>query len=70
MVKVMAEVKFMSDTKLISLTDKQCTLKNGSRAACSDLMYCLRYDGINVDKQISKLHSYINLDNKYPSHFV
>ncbi|XP_073943620.1 integrin subunit alpha inflated isoform X2 [Choristoneura fumiferana] len=62
-VKVMAEVKFMSDTKLISLTDKQCTMRNGSRAACSDLMYCLRYDGINVDKQI-KFNVSLDLDSR------
>lgn len=53
-VKVMADVKFMGDSKLISLTDKRCRLSNGTEVACAQLMFCLTYDGVNVDQQISK----------------
>ncbi|CAH4037108.1 unnamed protein product [Pieris brassicae] len=52
-VKVMADVKFMGDSKLISLTDKRCRLSNGTEVACAQLMFCLTYDGVNVDQQIN-----------------
>lgn len=53
-VKVMAEFKFLGKSKLIALEEKTCTLKGGAKAACARLMYCLAYDGINVDQHISK----------------
>ncbi|XP_050678590.1 integrin alpha-8 isoform X2 [Leptidea sinapis] len=52
-VKVMAEVKFMGESKLISLTDKRCRLSNGTQVACAQLMFCLTYTGVNVDQQIN-----------------
>ncbi|CAH2990437.1 unnamed protein product [Chilo suppressalis] len=52
-VKVMAEVKFTGESKTISLSDKKCTLSNGSQVACADVMFCLTYNGINVDQQIN-----------------
>nr|AON96596.1 integrin alpha-PS2 [Bicyclus anynana] len=52
-VKVMAAVKFMGESKLISLDDKKCTLSNGTAVACAQLMFCLTYDGVNVDQQIN-----------------
>ncbi|CAK1545070.1 unnamed protein product [Leptosia nina] len=52
-VKVMADVKFMGESKLISLTDKRCRLSNGTQVACAQLMFCLTYDGVNVDQQIN-----------------
>lgn len=52
-VKVMAEVKFLGETKLISLDDKRCRLANGTQVACAQLMFCLTYDGVNVDQQIN-----------------
>lgn len=53
-VKVSADVKFLGDTKLISLTDKKCNLANGTTVACAQLMFCLTYGGVNVDQQISE----------------
>ncbi|XP_039747340.1 integrin alpha-PS2 isoform X2 [Pararge aegeria] len=52
-VKVMADVKFMGESKLISLDDKKCPLANGTQVACAQLMFCLTYDGVNVDQQIN-----------------
>ncbi|XP_028158695.1 integrin alpha-8-like isoform X1 [Ostrinia furnacalis] len=52
-VKVMADVKFMGESKTIALTEKRCTLGNGTRVACADVMFCLTYNGINVDQQIN-----------------
>ncbi|XP_045490857.1 integrin alpha-PS2 isoform X3 [Colias croceus] len=52
-VKVMADVKFMGESKLISLTDKRCRLANGTQVACAQLMFCLTYNGVNVDQQIN-----------------
>ncbi|KAJ0180782.1 hypothetical protein K1T71_004186 [Dendrolimus kikuchii] len=52
-VKVMAEVKFMGETKLISLTEKKCPLANGTMVVCAHLMFCLTYNGVNVDQQIN-----------------
>lgn len=52
-VKVTAEVKFLGESKLISLTDKKCTLANETLVACAQLMFCLTYTGINVDQQIN-----------------
>ncbi|KAL0842461.1 hypothetical protein ABMA28_014558 [Loxostege sticticalis] len=52
-VKVMADVKFMGESKTIALTEKRCTLGNGTRVACADIMFCLTYNGINVDQQIN-----------------
>ena len=52
--KVSADVKFLGDSKLISLTDKKCHLANGTTVACAQLMFCLTYGGVNVDQQISK----------------
>lgn len=49
-----AEVKFLVDSKLISLTDKKCPLANGTTFACAQVMFCLSYGGVNVDQQISK----------------
>ncbi|KAH9629247.1 hypothetical protein HF086_008329 [Spodoptera exigua] len=51
-VKVTAEVKFLVDSKLISLTDKKCHLANGTTVACAQVMFCLSYGGVNVDQQI------------------
>ncbi|XP_037869411.1 integrin alpha-PS2 isoform X2 [Bombyx mori] len=52
-VKVSAEVKFMGESKLISLTDKKCHLSNGTEVACAQVMFCLTYTGVNVDQQIN-----------------
>ncbi|XP_032514077.2 integrin alpha-PS2 isoform X2 [Danaus plexippus] len=52
-VKVMAEVRFMGESKLISLDDRRCVLSNGTNVACARLMFCLTYDGVNVDQQIN-----------------
>ncbi|CAG9585052.1 unnamed protein product [Danaus chrysippus] len=51
--KVMAEVRFMGESKLISLDDRRCVLSNGTNVACARLMFCLTYDGVNVDQQIN-----------------
>lgn len=50
----MADVKFMGDSKVISLTEKTCKLRDGTEVVCAKLMFCLTYDGINVNQQISK----------------
>lgn len=55
----MAEVKFMGESKMILLDEKKCTLRNGTKVTCAKLMYCLSYDGINVDQQISKYYQRI-----------
>ncbi|XP_045785896.1 integrin alpha-PS2 isoform X1 [Maniola jurtina] len=52
-VKVMADVQFMGESKLISMDDKKCSLSNGTQVACAHLMFCLTYDGVNVDQQIN-----------------
>ncbi|XP_048479520.1 integrin alpha-PS2 isoform X1 [Plutella xylostella] len=65
-VKVMAEVRFMGDTKLISLTEKKCKLADGTEVVCAQLMFCLTYDGINVNKQIN-FRVTLDLDSKQKS---
>ncbi|CAH2086025.1 unnamed protein product [Euphydryas editha] len=62
-VKVMADVKFMGESKLISLEDKRCRLSNGTAVACAQLMFCLTYDGVNVDQQIN-FEVTIDLDSR------
>ncbi|XP_046965222.1 integrin alpha-PS2 isoform X2 [Vanessa cardui] len=62
-VKVMADVKFMGESKLISLDDKRCRLSNGTQVACAQLMFCLTYDGVNVDQQIN-FEVTIDLDSR------
>lgn len=53
----MADVRFMGDTKLISLTEKKCKLRDGTEVVCAQLMFCLTYDGINVNQQISEFNN-------------
>ncbi|XP_045445586.1 integrin alpha-PS2 [Melitaea cinxia] len=65
-VKVMADVKFMGESKLISLEDKRCRLSNGTAVACAQLMFCLTYDGVNVDQQIN-FEVTIDLDSRQKS---
>lgn len=60
-VKVSADVKFLGDSKLISLTDKKCHLANGTTVTCAQLMFCLTYGGVNVDQQI-KFEVTLDLD--------
>ncbi|XP_047021032.1 integrin alpha-PS2 isoform X2 [Helicoverpa zea] len=62
-VKVSADVKFLGDSKLISLTDKKCHLANGTTVACAQLMFCLTYGGVNVDQQI-KFEVTLDLDSR------
>ncbi|XP_022819593.1 integrin alpha-PS2 isoform X2 [Spodoptera litura] len=62
-VKVTAEVKFLVDSKLISLTDKKCPLANGTTVACAQVMFCLSYGGVNVDQQI-KFEVTLDLDSR------
>ncbi|XP_026747771.1 integrin alpha-PS2 isoform X3 [Trichoplusia ni] len=62
-VKVSADVKFLGDSKLISLTDKKCHLANGTTVACAQLMFCLTYGGVNVDQQI-KFEVVLDLDSR------
>ncbi|XP_037295452.1 integrin alpha-PS2-like isoform X3 [Manduca sexta] len=62
-VKVTADVKFMGDSKLISLTDKRCHLSNGTEVACAELMFCLTYTGVNVDQRI-KFEVTLDLDSR------
>ncbi|XP_068629492.1 integrin alpha-PS2 isoform X2 [Battus philenor] len=65
-VKVMAAVKFMEASKLISMSDKNCQLTNGTEVACAHIMYCLSYDGINVDQQID-FEVTVELDSRQKS---
>ncbi|CAH0722037.1 unnamed protein product, partial [Brenthis ino] len=65
-VKVMADVKFMGESKLISLDEKRCTLANGTQVACAQLMFCLTYDGVNVDQQIN-FEVTLDLDSRQKS---
>lgn len=62
-VKVSADVKFLSESKLISLTDKKCQLTNGTMVSCAQLMFCLTYNGVNVDQQI-KFEVTLDLDSR------
>ncbi|XP_053626129.1 integrin alpha-V isoform X2 [Plodia interpunctella] len=62
-VQVTAEVKFMGEDKLISLTEKSCQLPNGTFVSCAQIMFCLSYDGVNVDQQI-KFEITIELDSR------
>ncbi|XP_049867403.1 integrin alpha pat-2 isoform X2 [Pectinophora gossypiella] len=62
-VKVMAEVRFMGESKLISMTDKRCPLSNGTRVACAQVMFCLTYNGVNVDQQINFIVT-LDLDSR------
>lgn len=61
----MADVKFMGESKLISLDDRSCTLTNGTKVACAHLKFCLSYDGINVDQQISECFIFLVLHIKF-----
>lgn len=65
-IKVMAEFNFRGANKLISLEDKSCKMRNGSKAACAELMYCLNFDGINVDTFI-EFEVKLELDSKKKS---
>ncbi|KAM3961277.1 integrin subunit alpha inflated isoform 2-T2 [Aphomia sociella] len=51
-VQVTAEVSFVGD-KLISLSEKNCQLPNGTAGTCTNIMFCLTYSGVNVDQQIN-----------------
>ncbi|CAB3221324.1 unnamed protein product [Arctia plantaginis] len=62
-VKVSADVKFLSESKLISLTDKHCPMANGTKVACAQVMFCLTYGGVNVDQQI-KFEVTLDLDSR------
>ncbi|XP_072944283.1 integrin alpha-PS2 isoform X2 [Epargyreus clarus] len=62
-VKVSADVKFMGESKLISLDEKRCRLANGTQVTCAQLMFCLTYDGVNVDQQINFVVT-LDLDSK------
>ncbi|KPJ04982.1 Integrin alpha-PS2 [Papilio xuthus] len=65
-VKVMAGVKFTGASKLISMSEKNCRLTNGTQVSCAHLMYCLSYNGINVDQQI-EFEVTLDLDSRQKS---
>ncbi|XP_013180583.1 PREDICTED: integrin alpha-PS2-like isoform X2 [Papilio xuthus] len=65
-VKVMAGVKFTGASKLISMSEKNCRLTNGTQVSCAHLMYCLSYNGINVDQQID-FEVTLDLDSRQKS---
>lgn len=43
-----AVTSFSADNKLISLEDKNCTLRGGKQVACTIVRSCLKYNGKNV----------------------
>lgn len=52
-----ASILFGTESKLISLEEKNCTLFNRRKVACTTINYCLKYDGIGVDTQVGKFKS-------------
>ncbi|XP_077291067.1 integrin subunit alpha inflated isoform X2 [Arctopsyche grandis] len=65
-VKMMAGVEFVTDSNLISLDEKNCTLyKSKQNVTCTNLKYCLIYNGINVDSVVD-FNLQILLDPKKP----
>lgn len=50
-----ASILFGTESKLISLDNKNCTLKNRQKVPCTSINYCLKYDGINVDVDDGKI---------------
>jgi integrin alpha 8 len=44
---------FQSEGKLISLDNKNCTLKNGKKVTCTTLRSCLKYRGVNLPAAIN-----------------
>lgn len=49
---VEATTTFDSETKLVSLDDKRCALRDGSKVVCTVINSCLKYNGINLPPQI------------------
>lgn len=53
-VKMTGQVAFSLDSKQISLEQKNCTLRDGTRVPCVPLNAYLKYGGVNVDDAIGK----------------
>lgn len=53
-VKMTGQVAFSIDSKQISLEQKNCTLRDGTRVPCVPLNAYLKYGGVNVDDSIGK----------------
>lgn len=47
-----ATTAFETETKLISLDDKACTLRDGSKVTCTTINSCLMYKGVNLPQYI------------------
>lgn len=68
-VKMMAGVEFTSDSSLISLDEKNCTLYGRKKnVTCTNLKYCLIYNGINVDPVVGELIFEKYADGSFKNH--
>lgn len=47
-----ATTAFETETKLISLDDKTCTVTDGSQVTCTGINSCLKYNGVNLPQFI------------------
>ncbi len=47
-----ATTAFETEMKLISLDDKACTLRDGSKVTCTTINSCLMYKGVNLPQYI------------------
>lgn len=47
-----ATTAFETETKLISLDDKICTVTDGSQVTCTGINSCLKYNGVNLPQFI------------------
>ncbi|XP_052127501.1 integrin alpha-PS2 isoform X2 [Frankliniella occidentalis] len=64
-VKMTGQVAFSLDSKQISLDQRNCTLRDGTRVSCVPLNAYLKYGGVNVDDSI-ELEVQFVLDARKP----
>lgn len=56
MVKIEAYVRFAIANKQIVLDDKNCTLYNGQKVACTNMEFCAKYSGLGIPGRIGEFH--------------
>lgn len=51
---VEATTTFDPESKLVSLDDKRCALRDGKKVTCTVINSCLKYNGVNLPIGIGK----------------
>lgn len=53
-VHVLADTAFDSQPKFVLLHDKKCKLQSGTDVACTHIVACMKYTGVNVDSVLGE----------------